>query len=210
MAIWQDVIDGARSILNDKEQPYGYSTEDLVGYLNDALAQMLLLRPDIFEVIGTFTCVEGHMQQLPATSKRIMEVLGVNGGAAITEVPRETLDMFSPNWRTETPGTPVNWARHPRSDRTFFLYPPAAAGTELDIQHSVPVPRITEDDLDDDMAVSPSYLPALVDYVAGRAEMRNDEHANDQRAVQLIGEFRAALGVDQASKGPADREDAGI
>lgn len=211
MTTFADAIAAARTILNDTEETYAYSTADLVVYANDGLATMALLRPDLFEVTATLTCVAGAIQQAPATCARLMEVFCVVGGDVVTEVPRETLDRFRPGWMSEANAAPVNWARHPRSDRMFFVYPPATMGTSLLAQYAATPTRVALGDIGVTLLpVSDIYFPALVDFIVGRAEMRDDEHANDGRAQQMMARMEQALGGGIQSKALADREDAGI
>lgn len=212
MSTYAAAIATARTVLNDTDSSgYTWTDADLLAYANDALAAASILRPDLFETVSTFTCAEGAIQQLPATVLRVSEVFCVVGGTTVTEVPRETLDRFSPTWMSEDADgdvPPVNWARHPRSNRTFFVHPPAAAGTVLRMQWVAPPTR--ESNSNTEMPLPDSYFPAVVDYIVGRAEMRDDEHANDNRAKQMMESFAALLGVGLQAKTAIDREDGAI
>lgn len=211
MSTYADVISVARTILNDTEVPYTWSDADLLAYVNDGLASASVIRPDLFETIGTFTCIAGAIQQLAATAIRISEVFCIDGGDTVTEVPRETLDTFKRGWMSQTPDAdvpPVNWARHPRSNRTFFLSPPATAGLVLRLQYADSPAR--EANSLADLPLPGAYFAALVEYVVGRAEMRDDEHANDARAITMMEKFRTALEMGQQVKPATDREDAGV
>lgn len=44
----KDAVNQARALLQDTTSPYRYSDEDLVAYLNNALAEVKRLRPDLF------------------------------------------------------------------------------------------------------------------------------------------------------------------
>jgi hypothetical protein len=211
MTTYAEAIAAARTILNDTEATYSYSDADLTIYANDGLAAMVILRPDLFETITTLTCVAGAVQQAPATCVRFMEVFHVASGNVVTEVPRETLDRFAPGWMTQANGTPVNWARHPRSNRTFFVHPPATANLVLNVQYAAVPTRVATANIGSTaLPISDAYFPALVEYIVGRAEMRNDEHANDQRASQMMERMERALGTGMQVKPAADREDAAI
>ena len=210
MSTYADAITAARSLLNDVNG-VTWSDSDLTIYANDGLAMMAVIRPDLFESITTMTCVNGAIQSLPSTADRLMEVFCVVGGNTVTEVPRETLDRFVPGWMSAANSTPVNWARHPRSNRTFFVHPPATAGQILRVQYSSAPTRISVGQISStSLPITDAYFPALVDYIVGRAEMRDDEHAIDQRAVQMMDQMKQTLGLGMQTKPAADREDAAI
>lgn len=44
----KDAVDQARALLQDTVSPYRYSDDDLLAYLNNALAEAKRLRPDLF------------------------------------------------------------------------------------------------------------------------------------------------------------------
>lgn len=214
MATFAAAISAARTLLNDANTDLGpetWSDADLLIYLNDALAAASIVRPDLFETLSTHTCTEGAIQQLPTTVLRLSEVFCVVGGTTVTEVPRETLDRFSPTWMSDTADgdiPPVNWARHPRSNRTFFVSPPAEAGVVLRVQWVAPPTR--ETDTSQSLPIPDAYFPALVDYVVGRAEMRDDEHASDGRAQAMMGSFASLMGAGLQAKTAIDREDGAV
>lgn len=209
MSTYADAMLSARGILNDTDA-VTWSDTDLANYANDGLAEMAILRPDLFETITTMTCINGAIQSIPSTADRLMEVFGIVGGNVVTEVPRESLDRFLPGWMSLANSTPVNWARHPRSNRTFFVYPPATAGQLLRVQYSAAPTRISVGQITTSLPITDAYYPALVNYIVGRAEMRDDEHANDSRASQLMSAMAQSLGTGVQTKPAADREDSAI
>jgi len=103
---------------------------------NQALKRMCVLRPDLFATIATMTTVQGALQTAPADSMRLMEVFAVVGGNNLNEINREALDLMQSTWQIGTPGTPTNWMRHSRNANSFFVYPPATAGVQLQIEYA--------------------------------------------------------------------------
>jgi hypothetical protein len=49
----QDVITEVRRLVQDEESPYRYSDTTLLGYVNQTLKRMAVLRPDLFSLITT-------------------------------------------------------------------------------------------------------------------------------------------------------------
>lgn len=203
----QEVIDKARVLISDDNalMPERFSDTDMLGFVNQAIQRACVVRPDLFivneEVTPTVNQVE---QELPANVTRMMEVHRVVGGGAIGEVDKQTMDRSAPNWPTETSGTPVNWMRHPRNPRRYFLYPAPTTGIELAVEY-VKVP----DDyaLSDTIDLPDSYKSAIIDCVVYLAEVIDNEHVETERAKQFMASFMQALGSDFAQRTFVDSED---
>lgn len=183
-----DVLDKVRVILNDKRQDMGYRNSDpeLLGWLNDALNTMVGVNPGLFEVDDVHTCTAGYMQTVvKERAVMLIEVIG------LPEADPLTLAQFAPGWTSGTPDTTLNWMRPKADPLRFMTHPPAVAGASLPIRYvKSPAPVATVNDL---VEVPENYEPALVEYVAGRAEMQDDEHVNSGRASQLMDRFVASV-----------------
>ena len=93
----------------------------LLGFANQTLKRMAVLRPDLFAVIGTITCTQDKvLQSTPDDSIRLMEVFSVQGGNGVTEVNRESLDQSYPQWMNDTAGACKNFMRHTRNQNKFL------------------------------------------------------------------------------------------
>lgn len=203
----QEIIDEARVLISDDNSlmPERFSDNDLLGFVNQAVKRACSMRPDLFIVSTDVTPTVGQIEQeLPATVTRIMEVHRVVGGAAIGEVDKQTMDRSAPSWTTETAGTPVNWMRHPRNPRRYYLYPRPATGTQLTMEY-IEVP----DDyvLAATIGLPDSYKSALIDCVVYLAEVVDNEHVETQRAKEFNASFMQALGADFAQRSVVDSED---
>ena len=118
------VITEARRLLQDNTVPYRYSDAVLLGFANQALKRMAVLRPDLFAYLTTIPTVAGtNIQSIPSDGIRIMEIFQVSGGQAVTEASRESLDETYPGWMNVDAGECVNWIRHTRNQTKFFIYP---------------------------------------------------------------------------------------
>lgn len=178
------VIGKARLLLNDANSTLGYRNGDaeLIGYLNDAINLMVGVKPGLFAVTTNLTCVAGYMQKVEfARAVQILEVVG------IPECERATLTQFAPNWMGATAGATVNWMRSPAEPLRFDVYPPAVADAALPVLYvESPQPLAS---IGDAIKLSENYEPALIDFVVGRAEMKDDEHVNSTRAAQMMNRF---------------------
>lgn len=130
-----NIISYARRLIQDNQllrTTEDYIDATLLDYVNQALKQTAVYRPDLFLLIADIPTVADVVQQTaPADSMRLSDLFSVKNGSAIVEVSRETLDRSSPGWTQVTSGTPVNWMRHLKNPNQFFLYPRPESGVIL-------------------------------------------------------------------------------
>lgn len=202
----QDIIDEARVLINDDNALMDERFTDavLLGFVNQAVKRACAVRPDLFVVATTDTPTAGDPQHELGTSViRIVQIHGIVSGDALIEADKETMDACYPAWRTETSGTPVNWMRHPRNPRGYFLYPRPVSGTVLDVE----VIQVPDDyDADDDMILADSYKTALIDCVVFLAEIVDDETALSERGKAFYNSFLQALNADFIQRETVDED----
>jgi len=204
-----EVITEVRGLIQDTKTPTRYSDTVLLGYVNQTLKRMAMLRPDLFAVITNFqTTPDNVLQNCPADSMRLIEIFQVQDGGSVTEVNRETLDRTVPNWQSHTPGQPVNFMRHVRNANRFFLYPRPAYGVVLVGEYSQTPANYT---LNQEVEYPiDAYFPAVVDGVVFLAESVDNEHVNSNRAKLFQDSFMQALGVSLQARVVTDTESGGI
>lgn len=181
----------ARGILNDPSA-VRYTAADLLGYANDALDQIVGMLPQLFHTDGTLACIAGSVEQeLPlATGISLVRVNNVVGGNAVNPADRNMLDAYHPGWRNDTAGAAVNWMPVDNAPRKFLVYPKAPPAQTLDITY-VAVPG--EYTATDNTGLPTVLSDAIADYVVYRAESRDDEHVNSNRAAQFMASFVAKV-----------------
>jgi hypothetical protein len=207
--ILANVITEARRILQDMNEPMRYSDQVLLGFANQSLKRMAVLRPDLFAFIGELPTTAGAiLQSPPSDSLRVMEIFQVKDGSGITEVDREVLDQTYPAWMNDTAAPCVNWMRHPRNPNKFFIYPKAPVDQVLIGEYCKTPPDYA---LEDEVELLPdAYYPTVVDGVVFLAESIDNEHVNSQRAALFQQSFTQALGAGIQARGLTDAEDAGV
>lgn len=183
------VLTKARAMINDLNvDGTGYRVSDplMIGCLNDALNAMVGVNPGLFSVLETHTCQQGYMQSLfNDRAVAFQEVIGLPQGDSVT------LSQFSPGWMTAAQATAREWMPVAGDPLRFMVYPPSPDGQSLTLRFvKAPAPMATVNDL---VPVPENYEPALVEYVAGRAEMANDESVDTQRATSLMDRFVASV-----------------
>ena len=91
--ILNDVITEV-SILQDTNSPQRYSDTILLGFANQALKRIAVLRPDLFAIIADIPTTQNSVvQSTPADSIRLIEIYSVKNGNGIIETNREALDQ---------------------------------------------------------------------------------------------------------------------
>jgi hypothetical protein len=204
-----DVITEVRRIIQDTRAPLRYTNELLLGFVNQTLKRMVMLRPDLFsEILEVATTPNTVLQALPDDSVRLIEVFQVKGGRAIAEVSRSMINRNHPLWTSAPAGTPVNYMRHLRNPNRFFLYPPPVAGVTVIAEYARTPPEYALDD--NIVAPSDVYFPAIVDGTVFLAEAIDNEHVNSGRAQMFQDSFAQLLGVSLQSRTITDTEAAGV
>ena len=207
--ILNDVVTEARRLLQDINSPQRYSDAVLLGFANQTLKRMAVLRPDLFAYIGEITCTAGQvLQSPPSDSIRIVEIFQVKDGAGVTEVDRKTLDQTYPGWMNDAAGAAVNWMRHVRNPNKFFIYPKAPVGQVLIGEYAkTPTDYAGTDTVD---LLPDAYFPMVVDGTVFLAESVDNEHVNSNRAQLFQQSFTQALGVSAQARVMTDTEEAGL
>lgn len=210
--ILDTVIAEVRKMLQDTSTNAAlqrYSEAELLGFANQALKRIAVLRPDLFAKIAEFTTTAGEvLQTAPADSLRIMEVFRVKDGAAIRETNRLTLDQTYPDWANDDPGATVNWMRHPRNSNRFFIYPKAPAAQVLIIEYAQSPKTYSLGEPVELLA--DAYFPVVVDGTIFLAESIDNEHVNSNRAQLFQQSFIQALSTNFQARPVTDTEQAGL
>lgn len=204
-----EVITEVRRLISDTRTPNRYSDALLLGFVNQTLKRMVILRPDLFSTIGEIpTTANSVLQSLPADGVRLVEIFQVKGGNAVTEANREMLDQSAPTWVNDPAGHPVNFVRHVRNPYKFFVYPRPTAGVVLIGEYAKTPPTYT---INQTIQQLPdAYFSALVDGTVFLVESIDDEHVNSGRAKLYQDSFVQSLGVALQSRAVTDTESGGL
>lgn len=182
--IGSDVVTRLRLVANDADA-IRWTSEELVLWINDGCRFIALLRPDSCSVNGTMALVAGSKQSIAGLTPAGLRVLDVvratASGRAIRLVDREVLDTQLPSWHAATQGVPTNWVFDNRDPKTFYVYPPAAATTQIELIYSRnPVALANVSELAS-VTLSPDdiYIDPLVNYVLHRLYSKDADFAQN-------------------------------
>lgn len=210
--ILSDVITEARKLLQDTSSEASlqrFTDAVLLGFANQTLKRIALIRPDLFSYVGTITCTAGEvLQSAPADSIRLMEIFRVQDGDAVRETNRQTIDQTYPGWVDAAEGPTVNWMRHPRNPNKFFIYPKAPTSQVLIGEYAKAPPdyngSTTVDLLPD------AYFTTVVDGTVFLAESIDNEHVTNGRAKMFFDSFTASLDASYKSRLFTDLDSGGL
>ncbi|MEM1152946.1 MAG: DUF6682 family protein [Pseudomonadota bacterium] len=197
----REVIADANTLLVDAGFSR-WSEQELLGHLNAAQLAIALRRPDSSVVNETLTCVAGTKQELPATGLRVIKIVrNTVGKTAVTFITQDVLDEQLPDWHDETvhvPGTVEHYVFDDRDPRTYYTYPPAADGHQLDGVYSVAPATVEETDFTngtETITLPDIYRGPILDYILWRCYLKDSENAtNAARAANHYNAFLRALG----------------
>lgn len=218
MAIYvSDLITRAQTILQDTtSQGIRWPRDELLGWLNDAYREIVGLRPDASSKYDEFVCVPGTRQNLHRADAgmdaaiQLLDVsrnLGGNGGA-IRKVDRVVLDDQRRTWHTEGSTESIEmWAQDPRSQREFFVYPPALAAARVEVLYSfAPAVHDSEGEGTGEIRLLDIYANPILDFMLYRAYQKDvDYAANDQRSATHYQAVYNALGLQNQAQQEAAR-----
>jgi len=206
----QEIIDEVRILIQDTDATTPrYTDSTLVGFVNQTLKRMAVVRPDLFAYIGEIPLSDGEVvHTAPSDSIRVFEIFRVKNGGSIREVSREMMDQSAPSWQADTAGACTNWMRHSRNPNRFFTYPASTTSQIVIGEYGQTPPTVA---IGDTITLIPDvWFPVIVDGVMWLAESIDDEHVNSKRAQMFQQAFITALQVNLESRAVTDSERGGL
>lgn len=197
--ILADVITEVRRLsldTNTNPDLQRFSDAELLGFANQTLRTMALVRPDLFSYIGEITCTAGEvLQSMPSDSIRLIEIFRIKDGDSVRETNRKILDETYPGWTKATAAACTSWMRHPRNPNKFFVYPKSTSGQILIGEYAQ---SPTEYAANDTIALlSDAFLPCVVYGTMFLSQSVDDEHVSSQRAGLFQKMFFDTLGAQK-------------
>lgn len=201
-----EIIHRAEDILQDITG-VRWGADELTRYLNDGQREVAVYRPDAFVLLTPLALIGGPRQTLPAGSVKLLDVPNNVAApqSAIGLVERRLLDDFAPAWRSMASAATIKQFMYdPRAPLVFEVYPPATAGTVVNVLCAVeptaiaePAANTTYASVVGNINVSGIFANALLDYVLYRAYSKDSEYAADaQRAATAYAAFAGAMGIE--------------
>lgn len=192
------ILERANTILVDTTKTR-WTFDELLTWYNDAVLEIVNIRPDTQISNTVFTLVPNQSKQvLPSDGLRWLDVMyEVSTGRPITKTDRRQLDDQVPNWHKNS-GNIRAYVFDERDPKHIYVHPQPTEPTDLMVSYSVSPQAIVITDFDTDtqtIQVDDNYVSALVDFVVYRAYSKDADYAaNAQRATNHYNAFMQSLG----------------
>lgn len=188
------IVDEARAVLQDARKAY-WTDAELLAYANGGRLVLYATKPRLYEVTEPVTLQAGTLQSLPNGSEHLftpLDNLLASSRRGITMIDEQLLVRARPRWRAERESDVILHVIYRESSpRSYEVYPPAMAGTQIRLSYARPPAEITLTQLDDpnppELTEEGSDADALIDYVLHRAYGKQADTVPD--AGQLSGDY---------------------
>lgn len=204
----QDIIDRVTDLLLDKDRADDqarWTDDELIRWLNDSRMAILTRRPAACSKTVVQTLVAGTLQSLPDGGVMLLDVVrnmgtdGATPGRSIRRTDRQNIDDNDLYWHKGRSSTEISqFTYDDRNPKEYFVFPPATAGTRVQIVHAAIPAAVTA--LTDNLDIGLEYMDAPVNYVCYRAKSKDSEYANAAEAAGFYAAFNDVLGVNAQSQ----------
>lgn len=201
----KSIIDKASTLLLDPTNTR-WTRDELLGWLNDAQRQIVIMSPNATNKVAVMKLAEGTRQSIPEDGWTLLDVIrymgtdGVRPGRAVRLVSQELMNSFNPNWHAATPSVvPQSYVFDQQDQTIFYVYPPNTGKGYVQVNYSPePVDLAEETDTID---VRDIFQTAILDYICYRACSKDAEYAPGlQLASGYLQTFMATMGQKSNSE----------
>ena len=190
-----DILRRCGELLLDEDH-VRWEIGELVDWINDAAAAIVVRRPMAGAHVEDVTLVAGAVQRIP-DAVEVMDVVRNVGGPAIQRTDRYQLETSAPGWYDMPPVTRlIHYTFDDRKRTTFYVYPPAAEGVQVEALVARVPPKVAQAG---ELALGREYINAVVNFVCHRAFLKDSEFANGQAGMVFFQAFENELGVQNQS-----------
>ncbi len=169
---------------------------ELIDWANDAATEIVLRRPAARTVTETLTLVAGAKQEASEGTAQVLDIVrnvkANNMGTAVSIVDRQAMNAISPNWYFDRPGPARHYMIDERSPTSFWVWPPAVAGAQVEALVAKPPPKVyAESDMLD---MRPEFMGAIVNWMLFRCHTKDSEYSQGNVAMLHYQAFADAIG----------------
>lgn len=195
----QAVDDRVSDLLIDADHDR-WPLAERIRWANESMGAILSRRPQALTVRTVKALEAGVLQHVSTGASMLIDVVrnvaedGVTSGTPIRRTDRQQIDDVDPDWMTGAKSKKVKqYTFDDRTPTVFYVYPPAIAGTKVEIMEAGVPADIS--DVEDDLSIGAEYLESVVNYVCYRCNSKDSEYANAAVATMFYQAFEASLGA---------------
>lgn len=211
----KDILSRAAILYNDEDY-VRVSKRQYLAFLDDAINQVILSRPDAHVKTSVVKLNPGTRQEIPLDGYSLIEIYAnvdtqdgvtiAGYGNPVFQVERKDLDYFN-NWHAPVGGTTeiTEFAYDTRSPRTFWVNPPVTASpniyVEMDYSYGVPeystLPSVESVIEEMDIPLSDIFKGPIVSYMLYLLYSTDSTSQVDRQVAQRYeASFYQALGLE--------------
>jgi hypothetical protein len=198
-----DLLRRFRTIMLDMKS-VRWTEQEAIDWLNDGATEIVTRRPASRAITERLQLLGGTFQRASEGSAQVLDVvrnIDTDGrpGRAIRIADRQQIDDIDPDWHRKRPGPTRHYMIDERSPTTFYVYPPAVDGAEVEVLVSKPAPAITK--VDDTLDIRPEFINAILNWMIYRAHTKDSEYSQGAVAALHYQAFTDTIGAPaQASQ----------
>lgn len=183
-----EVLARVRDTLQDPDERRWVDFE-LLRYLDDALAILVQIKPEVNAQFITVNLTPTTRQTLPDTALFLIDI------PSLEKTQKDWFDRYDPAWQsTSASGIPVQWMQDVDKEH-FYVYPPPVATTPVELQiagRTTPITLASEE-----LPVKDEHVQVLASYVTYRALIKDGENELNRNLAQThLQEFYSKLGMN--------------
>ena len=190
----QTILNRAALLLEDEQQDI-WTEAELILWVDDALTTIVNHRPDVYVKRAVVDLKEGTYQDLPEDGIILIRLTrNMSTHTSITGLPLDILDDQHPSWRAPVMAPIVeHYVYTDRDPKHFEVFPSVAEGVQIELDYGAAPPSVTV--ATDTIPLGKEYTNILTDWVLYRAWSKDDEAANQSKAMVQFQAFSQALGI---------------
>lgn len=208
--IVQDIMDKVSTLYNDTDY-VRVSKAMYLKFLDDALTQLVAVRPDAHYKEASVQLSAGTKQSVPADCLVLLDVIrnkgaaGTTDGAPVWQIKKKDVDYFS-NWHAAAAVAPTaitEFAFDPKFPNTYWVSPPPAAGSlfYIELAYSYPFTKLASavwaTALATTIDTAETFLNPICDYILYSLYSLDTSSKNDKLiADSYLKSFYNSLGID--------------
>lgn len=201
----KSIIDKASVLLLDPTN-VRWTRAELLGWINDAQRQIVIMSPNATNKVSTYKLEVGTRQTIPSDGWTLLNVIrymgtdGLKPGRAIRVASQQVMDAYNPNWHSATPSVvPQSYVFDQQDQTVFYVYPPNTGKGYVQVNYSPEPTDLTAET--QVIGLRDIFQTAILDYVLYRACSKDAEYAPGlQLAAGYLNTFNSAMGIKQSSE----------